>query len=148
MGYLYLGDVRLVVDTNVVIAAFRSSRGASNRLLRHAEVGAVKLLCSTALFLEYEAVLTRSDIRAATGQTLADVEAVMNSIAAIAEPVDVPFKTRPMLRDADDEMVLEVALNGEADLIVTHNLRDFEPARSFGIGVVTPSQVIGSLKNE
>ena len=136
------------MDTNVVEAAFRSDSGASNRLLRHANDGSVKLLCSTALFLEYEAVLGRLSIRQATGHTLEEVQDVMNAIAEIAEPDDVPLKTRPSLHDADDEMVLEVALNGEADFIVTHNARDFEPAQALGVEVTTPGEIVRSLNNE
>ena len=77
--------MRLVVDTNVVVAAFRSASGASNELLRQAAAGTVTLLCSTALFLEYQAVLSRDEVREATGHALEDVEAVMNALAAIAE---------------------------------------------------------------
>ena len=139
--------VRLVVDTNVVVAAFRSAFGASSALLRHAESGAVTVLCSTALFLEYEAVLSRAEIRDATGHTLRDVVAIMDAFALIAEPVDVHFRTRPVLRDADDEMVVEVASNGAADFIVTHNLRDFTPARTLGIGVATPSDVLRRIRH-
>ena len=75
-----------VLDMNVVVAAFRSRRGASNVLLRYAETGRVRVLCSTALFLEYEAVLSRRETRAATGHSPADVRAVMNALAAVAEP--------------------------------------------------------------
>ena len=135
--------VRLVVDTNVIVAAFRSTLGASNALLRHAASGRVRLLCSTALFLEYEAVLGRAEIREWTGHTLADIDAVMNALAAVAEPIDVHFRTRPFLRDAGDEMVLEVAGNGGADAIVTHNVKDFEPARKLGIEVATPGEIVG-----
>ena len=134
------------MDTNVIVAAFRSTLGASNALLRHAAAGRVGLLCSTALFLEYEAVLGRAEIREWTGHTLGDVNAVMSSLAAIAEPVDVHFRTRPILRDAGDEMVLEVASNGGADAIVTHNVKDFEPARSLGIRIAMPSEIVGRLE--
>ena len=138
--------MKLVVDTNVVVAAFRSASGASNELLRQAAAGTVTLLCSTALYLEYEAVLNRGEVREATGHSPEDVEAVMNAFAAIAEPIDVHFKTRPVLRDANDEMVLEAASNGDADLIVTHNLRDFAPARTLGIAVATPREVLRRLR--
>ncbi|MXY53270.1 MAG: putative toxin-antitoxin system toxin component, PIN family [Gammaproteobacteria bacterium] len=140
--------MRLVVDTNVVVAAFRSASGASNALLRYAETGTVTLLCSTALFLEYEAVLSRPEVRNATGHTLRDVEEVMDAFALIATPVDVHFGTRPMLRDADDEMVVEVASNGGAEFIVTHNPRDFLPAQALGVRVVTPSEVVRRLRHE
>ena len=138
--------MRLVVDTNVVTAAFRSSSGASNELLRQAAAGAVKLLCSTALFLEYEAVLGRPEVRLATGHSMEDVESVMDAIAAVAEPVDVHFRTRPTLRDANDEMVLEVATNGNADCVVTHNLKDFAAANDLGVAVATPKEVLMRLR--
>ena len=133
------------MDTNVIVAAFRSTLGASNVLLQHAATGRIGLLCSTALFLEYEAVLGRAEVREWTGHTLADVEAVMNSLAAIAEPIDVYFRTRPLLRDAGDEMVLEAASNGRADAIVTHNMKDFEPARTLGIEIATPGAIVRRL---
>jgi putative PIN family toxin of toxin-antitoxin system len=138
--------VRFVLDTNVVVAAFRSRRGASNALLRHAEAGRVRVLCSTALFLEYEAVLGRRETRASTGHSPADVRAVMNALAAVAEPVDLRLRTRPLLRDADDEMVLETAANGNADAIVTHNVKDFLPAERLGIEVVTPGAIVRKLR--
>lgn len=134
-----------MVDTNVVIAAFRSASGASNELLRQAATGRVQLLCSTALFLEYEAVLSRPEVREATGHGLEDVKAVMDAIAAIAEPVDVHFRTRPTLRDANDETVLEAASNGDADYIVTHNVRDFALAFEVGISVATPKEILRRL---
>ena len=133
-----------MLDTNVVVAAFRSRRGASNALLRYAE--GVRVLCSTALFLEYEAVLGRRETRAATGHSPADVRAVMNALAAVAKPVDLRLRTRPLLRDADDEMVLETAANGNADAIVTHNVKDFLPAERLGIEVVTPGAIVRRLR--
>lgn len=146
MDVKYPDVVRLVLDTNVIVAAFRSRLGASNALLRLADKGSVVPLCSTALFLEYEAVLSRSETREVTGQTLADVEAVMRSFATIAEAVDVSFRVRPILRDADDEMVLEAAVNGNAKAIVTHNRRNFEPAREFGVEIASPGDIVVRLR--
>jgi putative PIN family toxin of toxin-antitoxin system len=133
------------LDTNVIVAAFRSRNGASNLLLRFADQGLVTLLCSTALFLEYEAVLSRTETLAATGHTLKEVRLVMNALAAICEGVDISFRTRPMLADAADEMVLEAAFNGNAEAIVTHNVRDFGPALKLGMTVATPGDIVRKL---
>ena len=138
--------MRLVLDTNVVVAAFRSRRGASSVLLRRTVDGTIRMLCSTALLLEYEAVLGRATTREATGHSLRDVEIIMNAIAAVAEPVEVRFRTRPLLRDPNDEIVIEAASNGRADAIVTHNVKDFAPAQALGIGVATPFEILRRLR--
>lgn len=140
-----LSPMRLVLDTNVIGAAFRSRNGASNLLLRFADKGMVTPLCSTALFLEYEAVLSREETRKATGHGLEDVALVMSVLAAIAEGVDISFRTRPMLSDVADEMVLEAALNGQAEAIVTHNVKDFRPALGLGVTVITPGEIVRRL---
>ncbi len=135
-----------MLDTNVIVAAFRSRHGASNLLLKKVENGTVGALCTTALFLEYEAVLARTETRTATGHSLDDVEALMSALAAMAEPVEVHFRVRPILRDAGDEMVFEAAIGGGADAIITHNARDFLPARMFGIEVAAPGEIVRRLQ--
>ena len=128
---------------------FSEPSGASNALLRLMEMRRATLLCSTALFLEYEAVLSRAETRAVTGHQLDDIARIMRALAALSEPVDISFRLRPILRDADDEMVLETALNGHADAIVTHNVKDFGPARSLnGVEITTPGNIVRRLKND
>jgi len=129
----------------VIVSAFRSRNGASNLLLRFVDRGTVTPLCSTTLFLEYEAALSREEIRKATGHSLGDVAAVMSALAAVSTGVDTSFRTRPMLADAADEMVLEAALNGEAEAIVKHNVRDFRPALTLGVTVGTPGEIVRRL---
>ena len=135
----------LVLNTNVVVAAFRRRNGASNLLLRFVDRGLVKPLCSTALFPEYAAVLSREETRKATGHSLEDVAAVVSALAAMSEGVDTSFRQRPMLVDAADEMVLKVALNGKAEAIVTHNVRNVHPARKLSVTIATPPELIGRL---
>ncbi len=137
-----------MLDTNVLVAAFRSRRGASNILLRLAFERRVTPLCSTALFLEYEAVLSRPEVRNATGHKLEEVKTIMDAFAAIAEPVEPSFRIRPMLKDSDDEMVLEAALNAGNATIVTHNVRDFEPAAVQGVEVVRPGKIVRKLTHD
>ena len=122
-----------------------AGNGASNPLLRFVDQGIVTPLCSTALFLEYEAVLSRPETRPATGHSLEDAVSVMSALAAIAEGVVISFRTRPMLPDVADEMVLEAALNGQAGAIVTHNVRDFRPALGLGVTVITPREIVRRL---
>ncbi|MXW84438.1 MAG: putative toxin-antitoxin system toxin component, PIN family [Boseongicola sp. SB0673_bin_14] len=137
--------MRLVLDTNVIVAAFRSRSGASNLLLRFVDRGMVTPLCSTALFLEYEAVLGREETRNATGHGLEEVATAMSALAAMSEGVDISFRTRPALAGATDEMVLEAALNGRAEAIVAHNVRDFRPALRLGVPIATPGEIVRRL---
>ena len=130
---------RLVVDTNVIAAALRSARGASAALMLHAAEKRVKPLLSVALVLEIESVLCRPEHLAATGLSVALVQDFVDELCALSEPVQIHFAWRPMLHDAADEMVLEAAVNGQADALVTFNLKDFLPAASgLGVEVIAP----------
>jgi putative PIN family toxin of toxin-antitoxin system len=137
---------RAVLDTSIIVAALRSRSGASNRLLELVALGRLRPLVSTALFLEYEEVLLRPENRLATGMSEQDVEDVLAALASAAEAVDVNFRWRPQLKDPKDEFVLEAAVNGHADALVTHNVGDFEPAtRLFGLRVLLPREVLKEL---
>jgi putative PIN family toxin of toxin-antitoxin system len=138
---------RAVLDTSVIMAALRSRTGASHALLEQVARETVRPLVSTALFLEYEDVLKRAENRLATGMSEEDVDGFLAALASAAEPVEVNFRWRPQLSDPKDELVLEAAVNGEADALVTHNVRDFEPAaRLFGLRVLLPRQVLKELE--
>jgi len=139
--------MRLVLDTDVLVAAFRSERGASRALLLAALDANYTLLVSTALWLEYEAVLTRPEQLDAMRLTADEVRAALAALAEVAEPVLIHFLWRPALTDADDEHVLELAMNGRADLLVTFNQDDFiEGSRTLQVEVVTPSVALGKLR--
>jgi putative PIN family toxin of toxin-antitoxin system len=130
-----------------MVAAIRSNLGASNRLVTAALERRFTLLVSTPLLIEYEAVLTRSEHLSASGLTAAEVGVILDAVAAAAEPVRLAFLWRPTLRDPDDDMVLEAAVNGQADAIVTFNKRDFVPvAVKFGIQVLSPGEAVRNLE--
>lgn len=134
--------MRLVLDTDVVVAAFRSDRGASRQLLLAALDRQVLMLVSVPLMLEYEAVLTRAEQLNGTGLTAAETGAVLDALASVIEPVHLRFLWRPRLKDPADEMVLETAVNGRADCLVTFNMRHFgEAANEFGLRVAPPGEV-------
>lgn len=135
------------MDTSVIVAALRSRSGASNALLEQVARGAVRPLVSTALFLECEDVLKRPENRLATGMSDEDVDDFLAALASAAEPVEVNFRWRPQLSDPKDELVLEAGVNGQADALVTHNVRDFEAAtRLFGLRVLLPRDVLKELE--
>ena len=139
--------MRIVLDTSVLVAGLRSRLGASNRLLELVAAGRCVPLLTTAVFLEYEAVLLRPEQRLATGMTENDVAGFVASLASAAEPVEVHFQWRPQLPDPADELILEAAVNGRADAIVSHNVRDFQAAaKAFGMPVLTPAQVLQELR--
>ena len=141
--------MRFVLDTTVIVAATRSGAGASRQLVLAALEKRFELLLSVPLALEYEAVLKRPEqIRASRG-TVPEIDKLLAALIAVARPVYRSFFWRPLLRDPDDDMVLETALSGNADLLVTWNLRDFEPAASgLGITVVAPRDALKQIKEE
>lgn len=140
----YTTDVRRVVlDTSVVASAFRSQRGASRKVLSLIARRQLVPLATPALFLEYEGVLKRPEQRAVSGLTLAQVDAALAALASAIEPVEVRFTWRPQLPDADDEMVLDAAVNGRADALLTYNVDDFaRAAPRFGLTVVRPGELL------
>jgi putative PIN family toxin of toxin-antitoxin system len=139
--------VRLVLDTDVLTAALRSDRGTSRRLLIGALTGRFGLLVSVPLMIEYEAVLTREEHLTAAGASVEDVMTVLDALASVLEPVRLSFLWRPMLPDANDDMVLETAVNGRADVLVTFNRRHFEAASArFGIDVESPAEAVRRLR--
>lgn len=132
--------MRIVLDTDVVVAALRSDRGASRQLLMAALDGVFELLASVPLMIEYEAVLTRPEHLVTIGLTSRDVNQVLDALANVSIPVVFRFLWRPRLKDPADEMVLETAVNGDADWLVTFNERHLaEGARDFGIRVMRPA---------
>ena len=88
-----------VLDTDVLVAAFRSDAGASRWLLEAARGRRFKLLLSVPLMLEYESVLTRPEHLAASEATAEDVSAVLDELALVAERVELAVRLRPTLSD-------------------------------------------------
>ncbi|MGC8535964.1 MAG: putative toxin-antitoxin system toxin component, PIN family [Rhizomicrobium sp.] len=144
---LYHISMRLVLDTATMIAAIRSDAGASRRLLVAALERRFTMLASVPLMIEYQAVMTRPEHLEASGLSADEVNVLLEAVAAVVEPVRLAFLWRPAVRDPDDDMVLEAAVNGRADAIVTFNIRDFrEVARRFGVKVLAPGETWKALE--
>jgi predicted nucleic acid-binding protein len=139
---------RTVLDTDVLVAAVRSDRGASRVLLTAWLEQRYPVLASLPLMLQYESVLTRSEHLAAAGISAADVEVLLDAIALVVEPIRISFLWRPVLSDPGDDLVLETAVNGQAAAVVTFNRRHFEPAAArFGLEILSPADAVRRLEN-
>jgi len=139
--------MRCVLDTDVVVAAMRSPKGASAALLLAALDGRIELAANVALVLEYEAVCSRVEHLSAAGLTAPEVQRFVDGVAALIHPVTSHFVWRPQLQDPGDEMVLEAAVNGMADTIVTFNQRDYGTVpRRFGVKILLPRDVLVALQ--
>lgn len=137
----------VVLDTNVIVAAFRSKRGASNKLLSLVGTRRFEIHDSVALILEYEDVLQRH--RKDLGLSQDDVADFIDSLCSMAHHHKVYFLWRPTLTDVNDELVLELAVTARCEYIVTHNIDDFKGIDKFGVRAVTPKvflQIIREVK--
>lgn len=136
--------VRAVLDTNVLIAGLRSSRGASFQLLERLGGEAFTPCISVPLVLEYEAVAKRQSRE--LGLTFADIDNVLDYICGIAEPHAIFYLWRPFLPDPRDDLVLELAVEAQVSCIVTHNLRHFAGVEQFGIEVLSPGAFLRRIE--
>lgn len=120
-----MGDMRLVLDTDVILSGLRSSGGASRLLLCGVAEGAFVPLVTVATLLEHEDVLMRPESLAATGLTPEETAEFLDGYLARAERVVLRRRVRPSIQDPADEIFVEALLNGGGDAIVTFNRRDY-----------------------
>lgn len=136
---------QIVLDTNVLISALRSRRGASFAILKR--IGeAWEPLISVPLILEYETVGKRE--AAGLGIPVSTVDAIVRAFCSAGRETTVHFRVRPFLPDPGDEFLLELAVAGAADAIVTHNVRHFAGVEQFGVQVLTPREFLRRIEGE
>jgi putative PIN family toxin of toxin-antitoxin system len=139
--------MRIVLDTSALISAIRSSSGAAAEIVRLALLEELTLLMDYKLVCEYRDVASRSEHIAASRRTSNAVQAVIDALESIATPVLVANMYRPLSQDENDNMVLDVTINGRADVLVTNNVKDFnEAAGRFGIKLQTPRELLMEIR--
>ncbi len=135
-----------MLDSNVIVAAFRSRRGASFQVLQLLRDRRFEIALSVPLALEYEAVLLRHAEE--LGLSREDAVGFVSYLCKLAYKQEIHFLWRPALRDPADEFVLELAVAAECEAIVTHNRQDFRAVTRFGIPMITPADFLTKFQEE
>ena len=140
--------MKIVIDTNVVLSALFSNKGASNKLLVWLFKNKKKYnVVSNTLVTEFEDVLTRDkNLQQYNNLEKEDVLAFIDDICLISYHQSIHFLWRPFLTDSNDDMVLEVAVNANVGAIITFNPKDFKCVKeSFGIDIFTPKEYLTKI---
>ncbi len=131
--------INVVIDTNVLISALRSNRGASFKLISLIGTGKFDISLSVPLLIEYEAVSKRKKFEHLID---IDIDDLLNYMCKVADKRDIFFLWRPFLKDPKDDMILELAVEAGCEYIITYNLDDFKGVEQFGVEAITPKQFL------
>ena len=132
-----------VFDTNVIISALKSAKGASFRLVNFVQTGVIRPAVTAPLVFEYDDVAVRPGLLPHLSPS--EIAGFLDWFVSVSSQHKVHFLWRPLLRDPKDDMVLEAAVAASADYLVTFNISDFDGASSLGIRVVTPPQLLALI---
>ena len=131
-----------ILDTSVLVSGLRSKRGASFQVIQAIRAGNLRV--SVALALEYESVLLRP--RLVPSFTTEEIHQILDAVCLMAQHHKVFFAWRPLLKDPNDDFVLELAVAASAPYIITHNISDFVGSNSLGVRAITPSIALKIIK--
>lgn len=142
----YHHQVRIVFDTSSLITALRSSKGAAAEVLRLVLLEEIVVLMDYKIASEYRDVALRPEHLTAARRSAETVLSLIESLEGLAEPVFIVNKPRPLSSDPNDDMILDVAINGRADALVTQNAKHFITAgRRYAIKVLSPAELLEAL---
>ncbi|GAX37523.1 putative toxin-antitoxin system toxin component, PIN family [Nodularia sp. NIES-3585] len=138
--------IKIVVDTSVFISALISSQGSSRELIRRCLKGEYQPLMGNALFSEYESVIQRAEIIAKCPLTSEEISALLASLMNVSKWIYIYYLWRPNLKDEADNHLIELAVAGNAQIIATHNVKDFQNAELLfpNLSILKPEAVIRS----
>jgi putative PIN family toxin of toxin-antitoxin system len=136
--------VRVVLDSNVLVSALRSRRGASFQIVKLLRAGRFEVALSVPLALEYEAVLLRHARQLGLARNEAD--GLVDYLCDVGYRQAIHFLWRPALTDPRDEFILELAVAANCNAIVTHNVRDFAGASRFDVQIIRPGDFLAALE--
>ena len=138
-------EMQIVIDTDVFISALRSRQGASYKLLTLLGSDKFEINVSVALVLEYEDVAKR--LLGEMALTESDIDDIIDYICLVANRRKVFYLWRPVLKDPNDDMVLELAAGANCDFIITFNKKDFryQDLKPFGLKALTPKEFLQEI---
>jgi len=134
----------VVVDTSILISALIGSEGPSREILKQCLKGKLKPLISNALFSEYEDVSNRDRIINLCPLSNEERRKLLNAFYSICDWTSIHYLWRPNIKDEGDNFLIELAVAGNADYLITNNIGDFRNTQlSFpNIQIVTPEQFL------
>ncbi len=133
----------MVLDTNVLVSALRSKRGASFRVLSLVGTGRFEICLSVPLLFEYDDVVRRHLDQ--TNLTLAQADHVLDYLCSVGIKQEIFYLWRPTLRDPKDDLVLELAVAAQCRDVITFNLKDFAGSDRFGVRARRPHELLAEL---
>ncbi|MEC4813988.1 MAG: putative toxin-antitoxin system toxin component, PIN family [Scytonema sp. PMC 1069.18] len=138
--------IKIVVDTSVFISALISFQGASRELVRRCLKGEYQPLMGNALFSEYESVIQRTEIISKCPLTSEEIYTLLASLMSVSQWTSIYYLWRPNLKDEADNHLIELAVAGNAQIIATHNVKDFHnPELLFpNLSILKPEEIIRS----
>lgn len=141
-------QTRVVIDTNVIVAGLIGGKGPNREILRYCFHGTLQPVVGHTLYLEYQDLLNRPKIQALCRQTSITLAQFLDDFASICQPVDARYLWRPNLRDEADNHVVELAIAGNVEFIVTNNIADFASAelKQLGYEVITPENMLRLIR--
>lgn len=138
--------IKIVVDTSVFISALISSKGSSRELIQRCLKGEYQSLMGNALFSEYESVIHRKEIIAKCPLTSEEISTLLASFMSVSKWISIYYLWRPNLKDEADNHLIELAVAGNAQIIATHNVKDFQNAQLLfpNLSILKPEEIIRS----
>jgi putative PIN family toxin of toxin-antitoxin system len=139
-----MNRIKIVLDTNIILSGLLSKKGSSYKILKLIPSGKFDIFISVPLILEYESVLLKQIKKLNLNKS--DINDFLDYICSAAEHTKIFFLWRPILKDAYDDHILELAVASSADYIVTYNLKDFHESKKFGIESISPEDFLNKLR--
>jgi putative PIN family toxin of toxin-antitoxin system len=137
----------IIIDTNVLLAALYSRRGASFKLISLVGQGYFNIVLSVPLFIEYKSIIERNRSKIKLSEE--KINDILNYLCLVSQQYEIYYLWRPILKDPKDDMVLELAVTAQCQYIVTYNIKDFRGVEQFGIEAISAKDFlkkIGVLK--